>query len=202
MSQPAPSSRVSSRQPTPPSLAVRLFRPVARAWLWSTGFRVIGQFPDDRKFVVIAAPHTSNWDLPHTLAAGIHYGKSIHWMGKATIFRWPFGGLMRWLGGISIDRSQSTNAVAAMVDVFAARSDLALVVAPSGTRSATARWKSGFYHIAHGAQVPLVLAYIDYKRREVGIADVLVPTGDYEADLVKIQAAYAKVVSPPEPPGR
>jgi 1-acyl-sn-glycerol-3-phosphate acyltransferase len=184
--------------PVAPSLAVRVFRPVSRAWLAATGFKVIGTFPDHPKFIVVAAPHTSNWDLPHALAAGIQFGRRIHWMGKATIFKWPFGGLMRWLGGLSVDRSKSTNAVAAMVTVFAERDDLALVVAPAGTRSATVPWKSGFYHIAYGAKVPLVLAYIDYNRREVGIADTIIPTGNYEADLAQIQAVYARIMARPK----
>jgi 1-acyl-sn-glycerol-3-phosphate acyltransferase len=182
----------------PPSFAVRAFRPMSKAWLAATGFKVIGKFPDHPKFIVIAAPHTTNWDLPHALAAGLQFGRRVHWMGKATIFKWPFGGLMRWLGGISVDRSKSTNAVASMVNVFAERDDLALVVAPAGTRSATAPWKSGFYHIAHGAKVPLVLAYIDYNRREIGIADTIMPTGNYEADLEKIQGLYAAITSRPK----
>jgi 1-acyl-sn-glycerol-3-phosphate acyltransferase len=163
-----------------PSLALRLFRPVSATWLWATGFHVVGRFPDVKKFIVIAAPHTTNWDLPHALAAGIQFGQ-----------------LMRGLGGISVDRSQSTNAVGSMVEVFGQRDALALVVAPTGTRSATARWKSGFYHIAVGANVPLVLAYIDYNRREIGIADTVIPTGDYDADVSKIQAIYAAVLSRP-----
>ncbi len=181
-----------------PSTAVRTFRPVSRAWLAITGFKVVGSFPDYPKFIVIAAPHTTNWDLPHALAAGLQYGRRIHWIGKATIFKWPFGGLMRWLGGISVDRSKSTNAVASMVNVFTERDELALVVAPAGTRSATVPWKSGFYHIAHGAKVPLVLAYIDYNRREIGIADTVIPTGDYDADLAKIQDIYAAIMARPK----
>ena len=191
-------SPAASPSAAAPSLTVRVFRPVSGAWLAATRFRVVGQFPDHAKFIVIAAPHTTNWDLPHALAAGIQFGRRIHWMGKATIFKWPFGGLMRWLGGISIDRSKSTNAVAAMVDVFAARNELALLVAPAGTRSATAPWKSGFYHIAHGAKIPLVIAYIDYNRREVGIADTIIPTGDYAADLARIQAIYATLMARPK----
>jgi 1-acyl-sn-glycerol-3-phosphate acyltransferase len=184
--------------PSGPSVTVRALRPISRAWLIATGFKVVGTFPDIPKFIVVAAPHTTNWDLPHALAAGLQFGRRVHWMGKATIFKWPFGGLMRWLGGISVDRSKSTNAVASIVNVFAERDNLALVVAPSGTRSATVPWKSGFYHIAHGAKVPLVLAYIDYNRREVGIADTITPTGDYEADLAKIQSIYAAIMSRPK----
>ena len=101
---------------------------------------------------------------------------------------------MRWLGGLSVDRSKSNNAVAAMIDTFAGAERMALVIAPAGTRSTTAAWKSGFYHIAHGAGVPLVLAFINYESRTVGIAGTLQPTGDYDADLAAIQSIYAKVL--------
>lgn len=186
--QPAPVERAA------PSLPVRLFRPFAYAWLKLTRFKVVGDFPAVPKFVVVANPHTTNWDLPYTLAAGLHYGVRVNWMGKASIFKWPFGSMMRWLGGLAVDRSKSTNAVTAMVETFAGAERMALVIAPSGTRSATAPWKSGFYHIAHAANVPLVLAFINYRARTVGIAGVITPTGDYDADLAAIQAIYASVL--------
>jgi 1-acyl-sn-glycerol-3-phosphate acyltransferase len=175
----------------PPSWIVRLFRPVAHAWLAATRFRVVGTMPDLPKYVIVGAPHKSNWDLPHTLAAGAIYGLRIHWMGKDAIFKWPFGGLMRWLGGISVDRSKTTNAVAAMVDAFATRDQLYLVIPPEGTRKHVTQWKSGFYHIAVGAKVPIVLVYISYVLREVAIAEVFYPTGDYDRDIAHIMAVYA-----------
>jgi 1-acyl-sn-glycerol-3-phosphate acyltransferase len=179
------------------SWTVRAFRPLAYVWLWATGFRVQGALPDLPKYVIIAVPHTTNWDLPHALAAGLHYGVRVHWMGKSSIFRWPFGGFMRWLGGLSVARGQSTNAVTGMIATIAAADRLALVIAPSGTRSATVPWKSGFYHIAYGARVPIVLAFIDYQRKAVGIAGVFNPSGDYAADLPKIQAMYNGVLATP-----
>ena len=174
-----------------PSWTVVALRPLAWAWLRAVNMRVVGDMPDLAKFVIVAAPHKTNWDLPNALAAGLHYGIAIHWMGKDALFKWPFGGLMRWLGGIPVDRSQRNNAVAQMVEAFGAANQLIVVIPPEGTRSDVVRWKSGFYHIANGANVPLVLAYIDYVRREIGIAQVFLPTGDYEADLAKIQAVYA-----------
>jgi 1-acyl-sn-glycerol-3-phosphate acyltransferase len=192
----SPDIRSTPSRP-PPSVLRRVFHPVASAWLWATGFRIEGRLPDLPKYVIVAAPHTTNWDLPHALAAGLHYGVPINWMGKTSIFKWPFGGLMRALGGVSVDRSKSTNAVAGMVATFAEADRLALVIAPAGTRSATVPWKSGFYHIAHGAGVPLVLAFIDYQRKAVGIAGVFTPTGNYEADLPKIQALYAQAATGP-----
>lgn len=179
------------------SWTVRVFRPLAYAWLWATGFRVQGELPNLPKYVVIAVPHTTNWDLPHALAAGLHYGVRVYWMGKSSIFKWPFGGFMRWLGGLSVARGQSTNAVTGMIETMNAAETLPLVIAPSGTRSATVPWKSGYYHIAVGARVPIVLAFIDYQRKAVGIAGVFTPTGDYAADLPKIQAMYNAVLKTP-----
>lgn len=177
-----------------PSWALTLLRPLGRVWLWATNMRVVGEMPDMAKFVIIAAPHKTNWDLPHTLAVGLHYGLPIKWMGKASLFKWPYNGFMRWLGGIPVDRSKSNNAVAQMIEAFDAANELFVVIPPEGTRSDVQRWKSGFYHIAHGAKVPIVLAFIDYKKREVGVSQVFYPTGDYEADLVRIQAVYAPLM--------
>ena len=114
--------------------------------------------------MLIAAPHTSNWDLPYTLMVGFALRLNLYWMGKESIFRPPFGALMRWLGGISVDREQSTNLVAASVEALrAADGPVQLMVPPEGTRSKARYWKTGFYHIAQGAQVPIVMAYMDYS---------------------------------------
>ena len=180
-----------------PSIAVRLLRPIGKLWLWAGGWKVAGEMPDLPKFIIVAAPHKTNWDLPNALAAGLHYGLRIHWMGKDSLFKWPFGGVMRRLGGIPIDRSKSNNVVAQMVETFDSADRLILVIPPEGTRGEVARWKSGFYHIAHGAKVPLVLAFIDYKRREVGVAQMFHTTGDYDTDLAKIQAVYAAIATTP-----
>ena len=174
-----------------PSLAVRLLRPIGRLWLWAGGFRVVGEMPELAKFIIIAAPHKTNWDLPNALAAGLHYGVRIHWMGKDSLFKWPFGGFMRWIGGIPVDRSKRNNAVAQMVELFGASKELIVVIPPEGTRSEVTRWKSGFYHIANGAGIPLALAFVDYKNRRIGITGLFHPTGDYDADLARIQAVYA-----------
>lgn len=180
-----------------PSIAVRLLRPIGKLWLWAGGWKVAGEMPDLPKFIIVAAPHKTNWDLPNALAAGLHYGLRIHWMGKDSLFKWPFGGVMRRLGGIPIDRSKSNNVVAQMVETFDKAERLIVVIPPEGTRGEVARWKSGFYHIAHGAKVPLVLAFIDYKRREVGVAQMFHTTGDYDTDLAKIQAVYAAIATTP-----
>ena len=131
-----------------------LFRAFSVVYLKLAGWKVLGALPDEaRKSVFIAAPHTSNWDLPYTLMVAFSLRLNICWMGKASLFRFPFGNLMKWLGGIPVDRSKSTNLVAASAQaISAAVGALQLIVPPEGTRSKTRYWKTGFYHIATAAQ--------------------------------------------------
>ena len=158
-----------------------------------TGWTIEGALPADAaKCVLIAAPHTSNWDLPYTLMVAFHLRLRIYWMGKASIFRWPFRSLMMWLGGIPVQREQSSNLVAASIAALkAADGPLQLTVPPEGTRSKTRTWKTGFYYIATGAGVPIVMAYMDYPRKRSGLGPVFVPTGDIERDMAAIKAFYA-----------
>jgi 1-acyl-sn-glycerol-3-phosphate acyltransferase len=170
-----------------------LLRGLSLAFLKLTGWKVEGSLPPDcPKCVLIAAPHTSNWDLPYTLMVGFALRLNLYWMGKESIFKPPFGGVMRWLGGISVDREKSTNLVAASVEALrAADGTVQLTVPPEGTRSKTRYWKTGFYHIAQGAQVPIVMAYMDYARKVSGLGPVFHPTGDIERDMETIKAFYA-----------
>ncbi len=170
-----------------------VLRGLSLAILKLPGWRVEGHFPADcPKCVLIAAPHTSNWDLPNTLMAGFALRANLYWMGKRSIFRPPFGAFMRWLGGIAVNREKSNNLVAASVEAIrAARGSLQLVVPPEGTRSKVRYWKTGFYYIAHGAGVPIVLSYMDYARKVSGIGPVFHPTGDIERDMATIKAFYA-----------
>lgn len=156
------------------------------------GWRVEGQLPAHaHKSVLIAAPHTSNWDLPMTLMVAFALELRPRWMGKASIFRWPFGPVMRWLGGIPVDRSQSNNLVATSAQAIRdAAEPLQLIVPPEGTRSKTRHWKTGFYYIAHSAQVPIVMAYMDYAAKRSGLGPLFEPTGDIEADMAEIKAFY------------
>lgn len=166
-------------------------------WALATFFRlqgwtVEGTAPIPRKFVIIAAPHTSNWDLPYTLMVAFALRLNIYWMGKEQLFRPPFRHLMMWLGGIPVEREKSNNLVAASVQaILAADGPLQLVVPPEGTRSKTRYWKTGFYYIAVGAQVPIVMAYMDYARKVSGLGPVFQPSGDIEADMAAIKAFYA-----------
>ena len=169
-----------------------LLRLLSLAILKLAGWKVTGSLPPNcEKSVFIAAPHTSNWDFPVTLMVCFVLRLRIYWVGKASLFSWPVGGLMRWLGGIPIDRSKANNLVQTTIDAFARTKRLTVIVPPEGTRGKVTHWKTGFYYIAVGAQVPIVMSYLDYQRKITGIGPVLRPSGDIEADMIAIKAFYA-----------
>jgi 1-acyl-sn-glycerol-3-phosphate acyltransferase len=172
-----------------------LLRAASAAFLRLNDWKVEGALPAQaRKAVLIAAPHTSNWDLPYTLMVAFCLRLNIRWMGKASLFRGPLGPLMRWLGGIAINREKSSNAVAACAAALQqSTGPLQLVVPPEGTRGRTRHWKTGFYFIALQAQVPIVLAYMDYQRKVSGLGPVFTPTGDVERDMDEIKRFYLGV---------
>ncbi len=156
-----------------------------------TGWKVEGQLSTDvKKAVLIAAPHTTNWDMPFSLMMAFKLRLPVYWLGKKTIFKFPFGPLMRWMGGIPVERSRSTNMVDSIVQLFDQHDNLLIMMAPEGTRSQVQEWKSGFYHMANGANVPIVLAYIDYQQKRGGIGPLYQTSGDYPKDLQEIQAFY------------
>lgn len=164
-------------------------------FLRRTGWRVEGELPvHAEKSVLIAAPHTSNWDLPYTLMVAFALNLNVRWMGKHTLFWGPFGPIMRWLGGIAVNRTQSNNLVALSAErIQQHQGAMQLIVPPEGTRSKTTYWKTGFYHIARTAQVPIIMAYMDYARKVSGLGPVFQPTGDVEADMGHIKAFYAPI---------
>ena len=162
-------------------------------FLWINGWRTQGALPAAPKMVMIAAPHTSNWDLPYMLFTAFVLRAKLYWMGKEAIFRWPFRGLFKWLGGIPIDRSTSNNVVDQSIAHFAKNDRLILTVPPAGTRKRVLNWKTGFYHIANGAGVPIVMGFLDYKKKIGGIGPVLQPTGDIEADMNAIRTFYQDI---------
>jgi 1-acyl-sn-glycerol-3-phosphate acyltransferase len=155
-----------------------------------SGWRIEGKLPDIPKFVLIAAPHTSNWDFPLTILVAFALKAKIYWMGKEAIFRRPFKKFFRWLGGIPIDRSRTNNIVEQMIQKFAESGKLIITIPPSGTRKRVMKWKTGFYYISKGANVPIVLGFLDYKRKVGGIGPVYCPTGDIDNDMREIRAYY------------
>ena len=158
------------------------------------GWTLIDNRPPERKFLVVGAYHTSNWDLPLALALLTALGIRPRWIGKDSLFRGPWGPLMRWLGGIPVKRGARLNFVQQMAKRIAEEDgDFVVVIAPEGTRKATDHWKTGFYYIAKEAGIPIALGFGDYPSKTCGIGDYLYPTGDTEADLQKIRDFYANV---------
>jgi len=172
-----------------------VLRGLSLAFLRLNGWTVQGELPAAAsKSVLIAAPHTSNWDLPYTLMVGFALRLNLYWMGKASLFAPPFGAVMRWLGGLSVDRAKSNNLVAASAQALReADGPLQLVVPPEGTRGRTRQWKTGFYFIALEAKVPIVLAFMDYERKVAGLGPLFTPSGDVERDMEEVKRFYAGV---------
>jgi len=164
------------------------------AFLWVTGWRIKGDWPVAPKAVLVAAPHTSNWDGIYMIAAAAYFRITLRWMGKASLTQGPFGWLMKALGCVPVDRSARHDLVSAMARAFAAHDTMLLAVPPEGTRSLTREWKSGFYHIANQAGVPIIPCVMDYGTRTILIAPVFFANGDYAADLPVIQAIYRGAV--------
>lgn len=159
-----------------------------------TGWQVVGSLPSQSKYVLIGAPHTSNWDFLLMLLAVLKIRMDVHWLGKSSLFSGPFSGFMQWLGGIPVDRSKSNNLVAQLVDTFTRRDELVVVIPPEGTRAKVDKWKSGFYYVALGANVPILLGFVDFSRKQLGFGPLFYPTGDYNLDLIEIQKFYADKV--------
>ncbi len=168
---------------------------IGRLWMRAFGWTVEGSLPASGSFVVIAAPHTSNWDLPHTLAATYIFRLKLYWLGKDSLFKWPFGGFMRWLGGIPIKRDSKSGFVKQAAALLHQERAIALMVPPSGTRGRAKYWKTGFYWIANEAQVPIVCGSVDYKRRVAWLGEAFVPTGDPATDMDHIRNAYKDVTA-------
>lgn len=155
------------------------------------GWRIENEQPAYKKYVLIAAPHTSNWDFAIFLLVAFSLRMDLHWMGKDSLFPKPFKWLMIWLGGVPVDRSKSNNMVDQMSDYFRDSEELVVIVPPEGTRSKVDRWKTGFYHIARQAEIPIVQGYFDADHKCVGFGPSFFPTGDVDKDITEIRAFYA-----------
>ena len=162
--------------------------------LFLFGWRVEGSLPDLPKFVLIGAPHTSNWDFVLFLGVIFHLKANVHFMGKSGLFRPPFGGFFRWCGGIPVDRTKSQGLVEQTVQAMNASEKFILVIAPEGTRHKVHEWKTGFYHIARSAGTSIVLAVVDGAKKEVRVGQIFHPTKDMEADMKAIKGYFAGIV--------
>ncbi|HET7771425.1 MAG TPA: 1-acyl-sn-glycerol-3-phosphate acyltransferase [Chloroflexota bacterium] len=169
--------------------------PVARALLGLFGWRVEGTLPTAEKFVLVAAPHTSNWDGLILVLCGFALAMPLVWLGKRELFKGPAGWALRRLGGIALDRAAPAEAVREATRALAARDRVALAIPPEGTRKRAPQWKMGFYVIARHARVPIVLGFVDYRRRVAGIGPRVDPTGNVAEDMASIRAFYETVTA-------
>jgi 1-acyl-sn-glycerol-3-phosphate acyltransferase len=168
-----------------------LLRDSARLLLKLMGWKLIDLPERPAKAVVIGYPHTSNWDFPMALIGLAALGLDIRWAGKDTLFAGWRGPIMRWLGGVPVNRRERTGFVERMADEFRRAERFHMVIAPEGTRSLTEGWKSGFYRIARAADAPVIAAVVDYPKREVGLIDCIPLTGDEAADMATLANCYA-----------
>ena len=164
---------------------------LAKTILKLSGWCVDVSLPKEKKFVLIGAPHTSNWDLPIGLLCFWSVPIHLTWIGKKQLFIGPLNYFFRKLGGIPVDRSVHTGFIEQISHQFDTREEMIFGLTPEGTRSRTAYWKTGFYYIALQAKVPVCLAYVDYPSRTIGFGEMLYPSGDIEKDFEKIKLFYA-----------
>jgi 1-acyl-sn-glycerol-3-phosphate acyltransferase len=171
----------------------------ARIILAVLGWRIGGKKPEVKKYVLVAAPHTSNWDFPICMAILTMMNIRLRFLAKKELFRFPLGLIMRFFGGMPVDRTKHVRMVDNLIDTLKTHEEMAIMVPVEGTRGYVKEWKSGFYHAAVGAGVPIALGYLDYGKKEGGILpDLFYPSGDYEADVRKIRQIY-KNITPRHP---
>ncbi len=178
----------------PPFLNNPFLRPIlygfATASLFILGWKTKGKMPDIKKFILVAAPHSSNWDFIFFLLIIFKFKIPVNWMGKKSMFIWPFRGILERLGGIPVDRSKKGNLVDDMAATIKRADQMIVTIAPSGTRQKVDRWKTGFYHIANQADIPIACGFIDYRKKHCGIGPVFFPTKDMDHDMQAIKAFY------------
>ena len=175
-------------------ILTRIFYHLTRFLLRLFGWRVRGQLPDLPKFIVLGAPHTSNWDFVLMLALGFALQSKFYFMGKAELFRWPLGWFFRWCGGIPVERNKSVGLVEQIADAIRRADHFILAIAPEGTRYKVSEWKTGFYHIAKKADIPVVFGFVDGRNKIAGVGPAFTLTDNMQADMKVIQGFYAQMV--------
>lgn len=170
-----------------------MFRKIARLLLRTCGWTPVGGVPEDPRAVIIAAPHTSNWDGFWALTYKVAVGLDVRFLAKKSLFWFPLGNVLRWFGAIELDRGRARNAVQQAIDEFARNDSFLLALAPEGTRGRTPGWKTGFYRIALGANVPVYLGFMDYRNKRVGLGQRVELSGDPDLDLATFREFYAGI---------
>lgn len=165
---------------------------LCRGYLALVGWKVRGDWPHFPKVILVAAPHTSNWDGLLMLVVAGAYRIKLKWMGKKSLVAGPFGGVMRALGVLPVDRGAKNGLVGSVSEAITQASDVILAISPEGTRTRVEEWKKGFYLIAHAAKVPIVFSVLDFKTKILTISGWLLPSGDFDADWPLIRSHYAK----------
>ncbi len=166
---------------------------LSRIILKLLGWRIESIHPDEPRYVMVAAPHTSNWDFPYTLMVCFALKLNVHWMGKASLFPPLLKPVMLWLGGIPVNRQQPGQLVEATIEAFHNADKLTIIIPPEGTRGRVTHWKTGFYRIAAGANVPIALAFLDYKLKKGGILCMFQTSGNIDLDMPRIRACYSGI---------
>lgn len=178
--------------PHMPQFAPSWFGRLCRLVVVRSGWRLVGELPDLSKLVLIAAPHSSNWDAVWGLLFKVGLRADVHFMAKREIFFWPLGSLLRVLGGIATDRNAARGVVAEMRRQFEQRERFWLALAPEGTRKKVYKWKTGFWHIARAARVPILPVYFHYPQRTIGLGPLFQPSDNLDGDMTRIRAFYAQ----------
>jgi 1-acyl-sn-glycerol-3-phosphate acyltransferase len=178
------------RTSAPASASGNFYHFIGKYGLKLFGWRVVGEVPKEPKFVIIASPHTSNWDFMLMMGVAFSLKVKLSWLGKDSLFKGWRGPILRWMGGIAIDRKASHNMVQQVAEQIGKKEKVALAIPPEATRKKTDHWKTGFYYIAREAHIPIVLGFVDYKRKLTGLGPTITPTGDIEADMVAIREFY------------
>ena len=173
-----------------PALSSRMVQRILLGLYRWKGWKIEGRRPDCEKFIILGAPHTSNWDFVFFLGAANQLGIKPSFMGKTSLFKWPMTNFMLDMGGVPVDRTKRGKYVDQVAAAFEASDELALVIAPEGSRTFKGAWRTGFYHIAMAAGVPIVPAWVNNKTMRGGMGEAMMPTGDYRADLAHLAAFY------------
>lgn len=179
--------------PSVPTTGARFTKALGRTMMALTGWRFEGTLPDLAKFVIVVVPHTSNWDFVFGVYAKLALALEVTWIGKHTLFRWPLGAVFRRLGGVPVIRDKAHDVVSQVVAEFNARDRMVFALAPEGTRSRVDEWRSGYWHIARQAQVPIVPVGLDYRKRAIVIGEPLTTGDTLEADEQLLRQFFSQI---------